>query len=83
MLADELSLPDICDWIAWMSRCPRGDRRLDMLFSLQSSQLVAALTGTEQDPRDFLPQWEDSATPTNEAEALLMGFGFDERMSSL
>ncbi|MCA9063422.1 MAG: hypothetical protein KDA96_10195 [Planctomycetaceae bacterium] len=84
MLADELSLPDICDWIAWLSRRPRGERRLDALMAIQTAHLRAAWVESEQDPRDFLPQWSTNATePTNEAEELLLGFGMAERMNSL
>ena len=81
-LSEELTMPQLCGWIAWMNRRPRGERLLPTLFALQTAHIRGIWTTEPEDATNFLPHWKDSRHygPMSEAEQDLMQFGEGSRM---
>lgn len=73
-LEKRLTMPQLCGWIAWMKRRPRGMRHTEAIVALQTAHLRAAWIEGEEDATKFLPQWHDDA-PATDADDEFMKFG--------
>jgi hypothetical protein len=68
VLRKKLSYLQICGWIAWMCREPRGARRLDVLSALAVANLRAVWIENDAPPETFLPKFADARAATSDPE---------------
>ena len=64
-------MPQLCGWIAWMQRRPRGMRHKASELAIHTAHLRAAWVEGEEDATKFLPNWHDAGPATAEDEAFL------------
>ena len=64
VLERHLNRRQIAEWMAYASLFPFGDDRADYRSALQTFWLRAALIEEAGEPKDYMPQFENSAPKT-------------------
>lgn len=56
----ELPWTEIVEWLVWLNKEPRGDRRTDVNFAVQTAYLRQCWIQGAEDPTSFLVRFDDN-----------------------
>lgn len=54
---EEMSHPELMEWVAFSRIEPIGDARMDYLFALLMHTMVSCWSSSKHKLQDFLPDW--------------------------
>lgn len=73
-LTKHLNLWQLAEWIAWLRREPRGERRADLRSALASFRIHQSLVDDPMDPDAFVLKFDGPISTDPETEQLIQDF---------